>query len=58
MSNASRQKTLRDKRKEDGLVDVRLDMPTELRERLRIFAGNRNQSMKCVVIKAIEKYIA
>lgn len=58
MSNASRQKNLRDRRKEEGLVDVRLDMPSELRDRLRGFAGHHNQSMKSVIIKALEKYIA
>lgn len=58
MSNASRQKTLRNRRKDEGLVDVRLDMPSKLRDDLRVFAGNHNQSMKCIIIRAIEKYIA
>jgi predicted DNA-binding protein len=58
MSTTTRQSNYRKRIKQQGMVDVRLELPEILRDKVRAIAVSRNRTMKAEIREAIEKHIA
>ena len=58
MSAAQRQQRVRQRLKEEGLVDIRVDAPKELREKLKQKAKSNGRSMKEEVVSILEHAVA
>lgn len=54
MSDASRQKARRQRLKEAGMVDIRVDVPITTRDRLRKVAQANGTTMKDVIRQQLE----
>jgi molybdenum cofactor biosynthesis enzyme MoaA len=57
MSAAIRQQKRRKRVKEAGLVDIRVEIPTNTRDKVREMARNNKRTMKAEISAAIDKHI-
>lgn len=55
MSDAERQKRFRQRKRKDGMVDIRLDIPISLRDKLKGVAEARGTTMKEVIRTQLEQ---
>lgn len=55
MGAAQRQRSFRKRVREQGMVDVRLDIPATTRDKVKAVAKARNSTMKAEIKKAIEE---
>ena len=54
MGAAQRQKAFRKKAKEQGMVDIRFEIPITVRDKIKTVALARNKTMKTVMQEALE----
>jgi predicted DNA-binding protein len=57
MTQAKRQAVRRTKLKKQGFVDVRLEVPEEIRDRLRRLSETNGTTMKREIQIAVEKHL-
>jgi hypothetical protein len=57
MSSSDRQKNFRQRRKQEGLVDIRTEIPTSLRDKLKQFADAKDSNMKTEIQIAIKNHV-
>jgi hypothetical protein len=58
MSAAQRQKRVRQRQKEQGLVDIRVDAPLQLREALKERAKEHERTLKEEILEILEEAVA
>jgi hypothetical protein len=55
MSASSRQKSYRKRKRDEGMVDIRFEVPTSTRDKIRAVATARNSTMKKELQKIAEE---
>lgn len=57
MTAASRQENYRKRVKQQGMVDVRLELPELTRDKMKALAASKKRTMKAEIREAIEKHL-
>ncbi len=57
MTDAERQRRFRDNRKQEGLVDIRVEVPVEVRDKLKAIAQARQSTMKKQIRVLLEREV-
>jgi hypothetical protein len=57
MNGAARQSSYRKRVRQQGMVDIRLEIPEVMRDKVRAKASNNRRSMKAEIREAIDNHL-